>query len=147
MDATSGGIQVTPGPRPSDEELVRDSEALRREQAWEEEPAAIEVRRPTREVVSFRLPTDEMDRLEDAASEAGVSISELVRRAVTAYLGSPVYRGPSLDRFDSSATRLVVRHWYGGSTTDTSDSDVRVPDFPPLTAQGLLRLPFEEQAT
>ncbi|HEY7349672.1 MAG TPA: hypothetical protein VH599_15255 [Ktedonobacterales bacterium] len=49
---------------------------------WSEEAVPIEVRPGRTSVVSFRLPTKELDALEEAASAARESISEYVRKAV-----------------------------------------------------------------
>lgn len=50
---------------------------------WSDVPVAIEVRPLRSEVVSFRLPTEEMTELETAARTGGESISSFVRKAIT----------------------------------------------------------------
>jgi hypothetical protein len=49
---------------------------------WAEEAENIAVRPARTAVVSFRLPLNELDALEDAAQEAGESLSEFVRKAI-----------------------------------------------------------------
>lgn len=46
-------------------------------------PVNIEYRPSGSEVLSVRFPTEVLDRLEDAADRAGVTISEYVRRRFT----------------------------------------------------------------
>jgi len=54
---------------------------------WGEEPVRIEVRPSRMELVSFRLPSSELDVLQEAASQSGESLSEFVRAAVSLRLG------------------------------------------------------------
>lgn len=49
---------------------------------WDEQPIQIEVRPTGSEVVSFRLPADELDRIVEAAEKSGESLSEFVRGAL-----------------------------------------------------------------
>ncbi len=49
---------------------------------WDDLSVQIEVRPTGSEVVSFRLPADELDRIVDAADAAGESLSEFVRGAL-----------------------------------------------------------------
>lgn len=49
---------------------------------WEEAPERIEVRPARSSVLSVRLPRVEFDALEEAATAAGETLSEYVRRAV-----------------------------------------------------------------
>ncbi len=53
---------------------------------WEDTPARVKVQPARSEVVSFRLPSDQLDVIEGLAEQAGQSISELVRHAVLAYV-------------------------------------------------------------
>ncbi|CAN5684495.1 hypothetical protein BH24ACT26_BH24ACT26_02090 [soil metagenome] len=74
---------------------------------WEDEPAEVEVRPKSTSVVSFRLPSEELDALEDAAERTGESMSEFVRKALALRLhGTPI--GPAVE-VSSGATRLVIR--------------------------------------
>lgn len=56
---------------------------------WDDQPAEIEVRPAGSEVVSFRLPSDELDRVVEAAQAAGESLSQFVRGALSARLEPP----------------------------------------------------------
>jgi hypothetical protein len=49
---------------------------------WSEERAEIEVRPNRSQVVSFRLPVDELEMLTSAAELAGESVSEFIREAI-----------------------------------------------------------------
>ena len=53
---------------------------------WDDQPVEIEVRPARSEVVSFRLPSDELDRVAEAAQAAGESLSQFVRGALSARL-------------------------------------------------------------
>ncbi|MFN2490356.1 MAG: ribbon-helix-helix protein, CopG family [Actinomycetota bacterium] len=98
---------------------------------WEDEPAEVEVKPKATSVVSFRLPTEELDALEEAAERAGESVSEFVRKALALRLhGKPI--GPTVE-VSSGATRLVVRsHVVTESRTESGAGDV--PDLPPMQA-------------
>jgi hypothetical protein len=101
---------------------------------WTEEAVAVEVKPSRSEVVSFRLPSDELDALEAAAERSGESISEFIRKALALRLyGEPI--GPSVE-ISSGATRLTVRsHVITGGRKDAPASVV--PDLPPLTVASL----------
>ncbi|HYU57611.1 MAG TPA: hypothetical protein VEO00_06125 [Actinomycetota bacterium] len=111
----------------STEELYRHRHDLGE---WSSEPEEIEVRSSKTEVVSFRLPSGELDVLEDAAQRAAESLSEYIRKAVALRLhGLPI--GPSVE-VTSGAERLTIRsHIVVSSRRDAPDSFV--PDLPPLT--------------
>lgn len=55
---------------------------------WDDEPAEIDVRPTGSEVVSFRLPSDELDRVMEAARAIGESLSQFVREALNDRLES-----------------------------------------------------------
>ena len=50
---------------------------------WGDKPVEVDVRLGKTSVVSCRMPTVELDALEDAIRETGETISEYIRRAVT----------------------------------------------------------------
>ena len=56
----------------------------------DDEPVEIDVRPSGSEVVSFRIPTDELDRVTEAARVAGESLSQFVRGALSARLEPPM---------------------------------------------------------
>jgi hypothetical protein len=96
---------------------------------WEDEAEKIEVRPTRTEVVSFRLPSEELDQVQDIAAKAGESLSEFIRKALALRLyGTPI--GPSFE-FSSGAHRLTVRsHILSTGPKDAPDSFI--PDFPPM---------------
>lgn len=49
-----------------------------RQPEWEDEPADVHVRPVTTEVVSFRVTSDELDRIQEAARRRHLSVSELI---------------------------------------------------------------------
>jgi len=97
---------------------------------WGEEPEQVDVKPSRSEVVSFRVPSDELDVLEKAATRSGESLSEFIRKALALRLyGEPI--GPAVE-VSSGATRLTVRsHIIVGGHKDAPGSFV--PDVPPLT--------------
>lgn len=54
---------------------------------WSEEAEEIETRPSGSAVVSFRIPWDELEELDEAATENGESLSEFIRQAVRLRLG------------------------------------------------------------
>ena len=98
---------------------------------WSEEPADVTVKPSRSEVVSFRLPPNELDALEGAASASGESVSEYIRKSLALRLfGEPI--GPAVE-ITSDATRLTIRsHIIVSRRKDAPASFV--PDVPPLTA-------------
>lgn len=127
----------------SEAELAAEAEAttVDVDEHWDEQPEQIEVKRRTSEVVSFRLPSDEFDRLEDAASASGETVSQFIRNAIALRLEGQVFVAPSLDWVGSGVMTFIVRNLYGGSSTEVEpvDSFVELPDYPPLTVQGPVR--------
>jgi hypothetical protein len=105
------------------------------------EPAAIKVKAAGSGVISFRLPRDESDRLEDAAAATGETISQFVRGAIAMRLEGGRETPPSVNRVEAGALRLTIRSAYAGSSTRIGDSYFVAgsPDFAPLTVQGTLR--------
>lgn len=118
--------------------LVAESEASRQDPDahWEEQPAIVKVKPSGSEVVSFRIPVEELDRLEEAASAAGQTISQFVRATIALRLAGKTASPPSIDRVASGARQLTIRNNYGGSSTQADAEALLVPDFVPLTVQG-----------
>ena len=74
---------------------------------WSDESVDVEVKPKATSIVSFRLPNDELDALEEAAERSGENLSEFVRKALALRLhGTPI--GPAVE-VSSGATRLVIR--------------------------------------
>ncbi|WP_420622816.1 hypothetical protein [Candidatus Poriferisodalis sp.] len=57
---------------------------------WDDQPVEIDVRPGGSEVVSFRIPTEELDSVTEAARVAGESLSQFVRGALSARLKPPM---------------------------------------------------------
>lgn len=92
---------------------------------WEDAPASVKVKQSRTEVVSFRLPSDELDRLEEAAAAAGETISVFIRRVLQQHLGG---LPPSL-QVTSGALRLFA---HGSNLSQNYvEPAVAVPDYPP----------------
>jgi hypothetical protein len=127
----------------SEKAMAEDAFAHRHDPGeWAEEPADITVKPSGSEVVSVRVPSALFDHLEQAASEAGQTISQFVRDAIAFRLAGTSLWEPTLDRVGSSAQRLLVRHLYSESWTEgvrSTFEDVTVPDVPPTTVQGYIR--------
>ena len=104
------------------------------EDAWEKEPVTVAVTARKTEVVSFRLPSEELDALEAAAAEAGQSISEYVRGALQLRMtGRASDVLPVIDLSAGIADGAFGSVWVvrppsrGSSRTDGAEA----PDFPP----------------
>lgn len=94
---------------------------------WEDTPTQVKVQPGRTEVVSFRLPSEQLDIVEELANQAGQSISEFVRHALLAYISGETME-PFLDvRSGASAElRLVLRTPVRGSGYTSN----LVPDYP-----------------
>ena len=117
-----------------------DAEALYEhrldEDEWEEAPELIEVRPKRTEVVSFRLPTEELDQLEQLALYAGMTISEAIRALIKRGLSADSEGHPPvpviIDFMPGRATFLVNLHGYLASPRGESPAPSSwVPDYPP----------------
>jgi hypothetical protein len=96
---------------------------------WSDEAEPIEVRSST-EVVSFRLPPEEVDMLVDAAHSSHETLSEYVRKAIGVRLfGEPV--GPAVEVSSGGGTLVIRSHIVTSGRRDAPASFV--PDTPPLT--------------
>ena len=101
--------------------------------AWEDEPTPIRVGERKTEVVSFRLPSDELDQLEVAAAAAGESLSEYVRRALRSLMGRSAPARPGLDVMAGTGNSVWGLTPAPGGSARTEGSD-QVPAFPPLSS-------------
>ncbi len=101
------------------------------EDEWEEEPAEVVVRPRRSEVVSFRLPPEDMDALELAAQGAGESLSEFVRKAVTSRITGSSDEAPTVDVKAGRASLLLALHGDVRWSRTDAEHSVSVPDFPP----------------
>ena len=99
---------------------------------WGTEESNIVVAPRKNEVVSFRLPSDELDQLERAAAEAGESISEYVRAALKLRITGAAVFAPDVDLMAGMGSFV----WFAeprASGRSSAESTEEVPDFPPLT--------------
>jgi predicted DNA-binding protein len=78
---------------------------------WSEEAVEIEARPTGSTVVSFRLPYDEYERLEEVASAKGESLSEFMREAIRT-------------RLERMAIVAFVEMTYGGARDFRLDSNI-----------------------
>lgn len=88
-----------------DKELERLRASADDSEEWGE-VEEIEVRTTRTEVVSFRLPSHELDELVDAAQAAGEKLSEYVRKAVNMRLHGAVNYSTPLD-ISSKSFRII----------------------------------------
>ena len=102
---------------------------------WEDTPARVKVQPARTEVVSFRLPSEQLDVIESLAEQAGQSISEFIRSAVLAYISGETME-PFLDVQSgaSGELRLTMRTAIRGSGYTSNDL---VPDHPFMTVSCL----------
>lgn len=97
---------------------------------WDDEPADVVVRTTRSEVVSFRLPSEEMDKLHAAANGAGESISEFVRKAVTQRIEGRAPHQSTADMHVGRATLRTSRR-PSNQTDSAVPLTIVVPDYPP----------------
>lgn len=86
---------------------------------WDDQRVEVGVRPADREVVSFRLPSDELDRLVEAAQAAGESLSQFVRTALSARLAPS---GQALKRTLTSGSPAVAE------SLSLSEAKIRLPE-------------------
>jgi Arc/MetJ-type ribon-helix-helix transcriptional regulator len=83
------------------------------QEEWEDTPVKVKVQPARTEVVSFRLPSDQLDVIEGLADQAGQSISEFIRSAVLAYISGETME-PFLDANTDPKLRLHVERPRSG---------------------------------
>jgi hypothetical protein len=98
---------------------------------WEDTPTKVKVQPARNEVVSFRLPSDQLNLIEDLADQAGQSISEFLRSAVLAYVRGETMT-PVLDvqAGGSGRLQLTIRTPLPGSGHTYTDPPDWIPDEP-----------------
>lgn len=94
---------------------------------WDDEEVVVKVRQKTSEVVSFRIPADELDSLQRAAERAGESVSEFIRRSISSRLEET--SSASIQDVTLGARALLVMSTH--RMPDSHVSSSWVPDFPP----------------
>jgi Ribbon-helix-helix protein, copG family len=101
---------------------------------WSDEVEEIEVRPRRTEVVSFRLPSEELDRLESVAEAAGESLSQFVRNAIQMRLDGRIgdaQRIPVVGFMNGRGIFTVEVHGYLSSSMGEAPTSW-VPDRPPV---------------
>ena len=66
----------------TDEEIAELYDRRHDPDQWEDEPVEMAVGKPVKNVVSFHLPSSELDRAIAAADELGISLTEFIRGAL-----------------------------------------------------------------
>lgn len=120
----------------TDEQALAEELHARRDDPneWEEEPEDVDVRPSKTEVVSFRLPTEVLDRLEQAADERGETVSQLLRRLVLHRFEEDIEQLVDVAS-SGSGLSLTVRTALS-SPGHTENPGTLIPNFPPRTATG-----------
>lgn len=121
---------LVPENHPTPEDLHR---ARKDPSGWEDEPTEITVAPRKSEVVSFRLPSDELDQLEEAAAAAGETLSEYIRRALRALISGSVATRPGIDVMAGTCSSIWVLTPPAGGSARTDGSE-QLRGFPPLRA-------------
>lgn len=96
---------------------------------WDDEPAAVQVRPTTTEVVSFRLVPDELDRLQAAVQERGESLSQFIRDSIQMRLRGTDFA--VVEDITAAARAIFLYAGPRGSGSRVSSSGV--PDYPPIS--------------
>lgn len=98
---------------------------------WDDAPAEVTVRPSPAEVVSFRIPGDELDRLQEAAAAEGVTLSQFIRDALRDKIeGRP---WASLGDVSSGLVKLTLgAEWPRRRAVVSATGDQGVPIHAPL---------------
>jgi ribbon-helix-helix CopG family protein len=89
---------------------------------WEDTPTRVKVQPARTEVVSFRLPSAQLDVIEGLADQAGQSVSEFVRNAVIAYInGETMEPFVDVQSGASGGLRVTMRTAIRGSGYTSKD--------------------------
>jgi len=115
----------------SERELAEELDATRGDEGeWSEEAVKVEVKSPSTQVVSLRVPSEEFGQLMKAVDETGESLSKYIRGALDLRL----HVGPNL-----AGLEITARDLAGRSRTLTSrwsenpnPTTLRWPDEPPV---------------
>jgi len=98
---------------------------------WDDVPSDVSVRPSPGEVVSFRIPGKELDRLQQAAEAEGVTLSEFIRDALRNKIeGKP---WSSLDDVSSGVVTLILGpEWPRKRSIVSATWDQGIPVHAPL---------------
>ncbi len=115
----------------NEEELARQLFESRHDpEEWSDEESEIQVRPKGTEVVSFRLPSNELDAVASEALRAGESLSQFIRGALVLRIhGQPI--GPAVEITTGHGTLIVHSRIVANSR---SQNPSFIPDFPPQIA-------------
>jgi hypothetical protein len=101
---------------------------------WEQAPTEVRVQSPRTEVVSFRLPSDQLDLIEELAEQSGQSLSEFLRHAVLSYVrGEALEPALAVHSGGSGKTQVTVITTYGRIGRTSAPNMEWIPDEPPKT--------------
>ena len=117
-----------------EKDLARQLHETREDtQEWEDGRTEIESRPSGSQVVSFRMPTEEFELLQNDLEATGEKLAEYIRKAIAIRLhGVPI--GPTVE-LTSGATRLTIRsHIVTEARRGSSFAENLVPDYGPATA-------------
>jgi predicted DNA-binding protein len=103
--------------------------------AWED--TQVEVKPAGTEVISFRVPSPLLDRIEEAAEASGRTLSQFLRDAIEAYLSGTVGFTPSAE-VASSARQMRIYLGAYLATVSEGLPEHPVPDFPPVAVGGTI---------
>lgn len=136
----------TDEPTQDDRVLAQQLQSSRGDvQEWEETPAEVRVKPSRSEVISFRVPSDLLDQLEQAAGAQHISVSEYIRTALVTYMrGSgtdalvmdalvDVHYGVHHSGLSGPSGLTVRTALRSAGRTENSAEIERVPDYPPST--------------
>ena len=96
---------------------------------WSDDPEPVKVRPAPSEVVSFRLPSDELDWLQSTAAERGESLSEFIRECLRIRQGT--WHPAEIADMTFGEVKMIAYHHGAKPVTQSQLS--HVPDFPPTT--------------
>lgn len=115
-----------------DKDLAESFQKRRNDPARLEKPAVkVEVKRPTSQVVSFRMPEEEFLGLMEAVEASGQTLTDYVREAVR--MRHPLDNLMKVSELDVmldvvSSTFETPRRWYGNPLPHRSPG---IQDYPP----------------
>lgn len=122
---------------PSTDDALRSEVTKDRNDAEAWQDVDVVVKPAGTEVVSFRVPSALLDRIEAAAEDSGVSLSQFVRDAVEERLTGTGGFTPSAE-VASSARQLRVYLASYLATFSEGLTENRIPDFPPAVVGGAI---------
>jgi hypothetical protein len=115
----------------TEDALARELEATRDDPGeWNDEPMEVRIRPQRSQVVSFRLPAEELDRLTQAVEQSGESLSEFVRTSIAMRIASREFAPLSWTGPIPSSLS------FGGRNAGDTDSSYEIEAPPDTVALG-----------